>query len=91
MTTIMLAAMLMASAADLATTEYALAGGSAVEGNPFMRSRPLRTVTSLAVPFVAYALTRDKPQLARWVCIVHVGVHSAASGHNIYVGMRLRW
>ena len=91
MTAIMLALMLIASGADLATTEYALASGAATEGNSFMGSRPLRIVTSLAVPLVAYALTRDKPRLAKWVCIVHVSVHSAAAGYNVYVGVRVRW
>jgi hypothetical protein len=87
----MLALMLMASAADLATTEYAIASGYAIEGNPLMRSQPVRIAAGFGLPILAYALTRDRPRLAKWICVVHVGVHSAAAGWNVYVGVRVRW
>ena len=83
--------MLAASAADLASTEYALASGYAVEGNPFMQSRPFRIATSLAVPFVVHLLTRNNPRLRKWVCIAHVGMHGAFTVHNIHTGVTVRW
>jgi len=90
MTKIMLILMLCTSAADLASTEYGLAMG-ATEGNPLMANRALRITTSLAVPFIAYAVTRNRPRLGKWICIIHVGVHSAVAGRNIYVGVQVRW
>jgi hypothetical protein len=91
MTTSMLALMFAASAADLVSTEYALASGRAAEGNPLMQSRPLRITMNLAVPFVAYLLTRENPHLGKWVCIVHVGVRGTITARNIYTGMTVRW
>jgi hypothetical protein len=91
MTTNMLALMIAASAADLVSTEYALASGHAAEGNPLMRSRPLRITTNLTVPFLAYFLTQKNPRLGKWVCIVHVGLRSTITARNIYTGMTVRW
>jgi hypothetical protein len=91
MTTSMLALMVSASAADLVSTEYALASGHAAEGNPLMQSRPLRITTNLAIPFVAYLLARNNPRLGKWVCIVHVGLRGTISARNIYTGMTVKW
>jgi hypothetical protein len=91
MTTKMLVLMLAASAADLASTEYALASGYAAEGNPLMQSRSFRMTTSLAVPVLAYLLTRKNPQLGKWVSIVHVGMHGSFAAWNVYTGVNVRW
>jgi hypothetical protein len=90
-TTKMLALMLAASAADLASTEYALASGYAAEGNPLMQSRSFRITTSLAVPLLAYLLMRKNPQLGKWVSIVHVGMHGSFAAWNVYTGVNVRW
>jgi hypothetical protein len=88
MTTLMLALMLIASGADLVSTEYAISSGYAAEGNPLMRSRQVRLAQAIGVPVAAYFLTRGKPRVAKWVCIVHVGIHSAATAWNVSVIVR---
>ena len=90
MTKLMLALMLIASAADIASTEYGLSVG-AMEGNSVMQSRAVRIASNVAFPIIAYALTRNKPGMAKWICIGYVGGKSAIAGRNFYVGIQLRW
>ncbi len=90
MTKIMLVLMLCSSAADFASTEYGLAGG-AIEANPLMKNRGVRIATAVGIPLLIYAITRERPKLAKWTVICYVTGKSAIAGRNIYIGVRVRW
>jgi hypothetical protein len=90
MTKLMLILMLLGGAADLASTEYVLAGGG-IEANPLAQNRAVRIAANVVAPVAFYFALQDKPRAAKVVTAVYVGLKVAVTAHNFYVGASIRW
>jgi hypothetical protein len=91
MTKIMLILMLIGSAADLASTEYVLAGGG-YEQNPLMENRAVRVAANFAAPVAAFFIFRNRPKwMGKTFFFIHMGTKTYATSRNIYIGVKIRW
>ena len=90
MTKLMLILMLMGTAADLGSTEYALSLG-AVEANPPMQNRAVRISSNIAFPIGMYFLLKDHPKAAKIFTVLYVGSRFGVAGYNFYICAKVSW
>lgn len=85
----LLVAMMLASVADIATTEVAI-GQGLYEYNPLMQNTGVRIGSKLAMPLVIYWATRNSPRRRRiGLCLLATGIWSTMAGWNI--GVTIAW